>query len=392
VEGVFSQSVQAARLIDQVERQVETVRELSPRATVPLNFLDGHDLSALLQQLYLQRFPPTYFQPHVELGVLPQVPGAAKIRLSVGTYEPVAEQLYVTTDSPEISTEDQVLLLAHTYNYALQDQYFDLDAVDVHARTADAKLAVWALIEGDGMLLAGLYRHGDLESVDWPHVEDLILRARVPSYGKPLGNSDAWQRLQRFPYQEGRVFVSALFETGGWDAVDRAYANLPRSTEQVLHPERYVAAEPDVPTDVFLPDLSGVLGQSWALVVRETLGEFVTGIYLEQTLTQDMAWQAAEGWDGDTFVVWQGPDEERVRVWRTIWDNTSEASEFEQALVTLIPHRYPPTQPLTPLRGLPGRWWETDWGVVCVWRVARYVTFVSAPDVDTLAAVVEALP
>ena len=66
--------------------------------------------------------------------------------------------------------------------------------------------------------------------------------------------------------------------------------------------------------------------------------------------------------------------------------------QFEQALATLIPQRYLPTRPIEPPGGLPGRWWETDLGVVCVYRVARYVTFVSGPDLDTLADVVEALP
>ena len=36
--------------------------------------------------------------------------------------------------------------------------------------------------------------------------------------------------------------------TGGWDAVDAVFADLPRSTEQVLHPEKYEARE--APIDV----------------------------------------------------------------------------------------------------------------------------------------------
>jgi hypothetical protein len=198
--------------------------------------------------------------------------------------------------------------------------------------------------------------------------------------------------LQRFPYREGRTFAATLFEAGGWDGVNRAYVDLPRSTEQVLHPERYLAEEPDTPTDVFVPDLGGVLGQGWTLGVRDTLGEFVAGVYLEQALTEQMAWQSADGWDGDTLVVWEHKDGDRVRVWRSIWDGTAEAAEFEHALVTLVPQRYLPTRPLEPPQGLPGSWWETDSGVVCVYRVARYVVFADGPDADALARVVEALP
>jgi hypothetical protein len=153
-----------------------------------------------------------------------------------------------------------------------------------------------------------------------------------------------------------------------------------------------LAEEPDTPDDVFVPDLGDALGAGWALGVRDTLGEFVVGVYLEQTLTEQMAWQAADGWDGDTFVTWEHEDGEGVRVWRTIWDSTADAAEFERALMTLVPQRYLPTRPMESPRGLPGIWWETDLGVVCIYRVARHVVFADGPDADTLAEVVEALP
>jgi hypothetical protein len=390
VEGILSR-VQAARLLDQIERQVETVRGLSPRAEVPLNFVSEREMSVLLRRLYRERDPQAQLLPYTALGLLPETSASVDVRLAVGVYVPEEAQLYVATDSPEISADDRVLLLAHACGHALQDQHFDLQAAGARAKTTDARLSVAALVEGDGMLLSALYRYGDLSVADWAALEELIMQAELPSYGEELDGNAAWARLQRFPYREGRAFAAALFETKGWEAVNRAYADLPRSTEQVLHPERYLAEKPDTPTDVFVPDLSGALGEGWTMTVRDTLGEFVAGVYLEQTLTDEMAWQAAEGWDGDTFVVWEYKGD-RVRVWRTIWDSTAEAAEFEQALVTLVPYRYLPTHPLEPPGGLPGRWWETDSGVVCVYRVARYVVFASAPDVDTLADVVEALP
>lgn len=389
-DGIASR-VQAARLLDQIERQVETVRGLSPRAEVPLNFLDEDELSALLRQLYRQRDPEALLLPYITLGLLPDEAISIQVGQTAGAYILEEEQLYVVTNPSGINADDRVLVLARVYDRALQDQHFDLEAAEARARSTDAKLAVVALEGGDEMLLMALYRYGDLVTADWAHLEALVL-AESPSYGEELDSSRAWARLQRFPYREGRYFAVALFEMEGWDTVNRAYADLPRSTEQVLHPERYLAEGPDIPSDVFVPDLSGVLGTGWTLGVRDTLGEFVTGVYLEQALTEQMAWQAADGWDGDTFVTWEHEDGEGVRVWRTIWDSTAEAAEFEHALLTLVPQRYLPTRPMESPRGLPGSWWETDSGVVCVYRVARYVVFADGPDADTLAAVVEALP
>jgi hypothetical protein len=389
--GGITSRVQAARLLDQIERQVETVRGLSPRAEVPLNFLDEDELASLLRQLYRQGDPEALLLPYIALGLLPDETISIQVGQTAGAYILEEEQLYVVTDPSGINADDRVLVLARTYDRALQDQHFDLEAAETRARSTDARLAVMALEGGDEMLLMALYRHGDLVTADWAHLEMLVL-AESPSYGEALDDSQAWARLQSFPYREGRYFAAALFEMGGWDTVNRAYADLPRSMEQVLHPERYLAEEPDTPDDVFVPDLSGVLGAGWTLGVRDTLGEFVTGVYLEQTLTEQMAWQAADGWDGDTFVTWEHEDGEGVRVWRTIWDSTADAAEFERALMTLVPQRYLPTRPMESPRGLPGIWWETDSGVVCVYRVARYVVFADGPDAGTLTEVVEALP
>ena len=85
-------------------------------------------------------------------------------------------------------------------------------------------------------------------------------------------------------------------------------------------------------------------------------------------------------------------DGSRVLVWRTIWDSTAEAVEFEHALFALIPQRYLPAWPVDPPRGLTGRWWKTDAGAVCVSRVARYVIIARAPDANALANVMGVLP
>ena len=43
-----------------------------------------------------------------------------------------------------------------------------------------------------------------------------------------------------FPYLRGMVFCVKLTNEGGWKAIDEAYKNPPVSTEQILHPEKYL--------------------------------------------------------------------------------------------------------------------------------------------------------
>jgi hypothetical protein len=325
--------------------------------------------------------------------MLPDASVSLEPHEAVSVYASDQEQLYVAIGRQEIGVDDQALL-GHAYTYALQDQHFDLGAMDARATSVDAALAVQALVEGDATLLTALYRYEDLAATDWRHLESLILEAEQPGYGEALDRNETWAELQRFPYREGSRFAEALFQAGGWEAVNRAYADPPRSTEQVLHPERYLG-EPgarDEPTRVVVPELGAVLGEGWRMLFQSTLGEFVVGLYLDLLLPEEAAWGAADGWDGDTFAVWEREDGRQVLVWRTIWDTTAEAVEFEHALFALIPQRYLPARPVDPPRDLTGRWWETDEGAVCASRVARYVIFAHAPDVNALANVMAVLP
>jgi hypothetical protein len=45
-----------------------------------------------------------------------------------------------------------------------------------------------------------------------------------------------------------------LYKQGGWDRVSKAFTELPQSTEQILHPEKYFAHE--APVKVTLPDIT----------------------------------------------------------------------------------------------------------------------------------------
>jgi len=389
-EDNIQSQVQAARLFDQIAHQVETLRGLSPRAEVPLSFLNERDMTRLLHQLYVDRDPEAQVLPYTALGILPEAFITIHAHQAASVYVLEQEQLYIATGQREKNANDQTLL-AHAYANTLQDQHFDLEAMAARATTTDATLAVQALVEGDATLLTALYRYEDLEGVDWIHLAELILQAGEPSYGEELDQSEAWTRLQRFPYWEGRQFAEAVFQTNGWEAINRAYTDPPRSTEQVLHPERYLE-EQDGPTSVVVPDIGTALGEDWTMRLEDTMGEFVTGLYLDAMLPEKTAWEAADGWDGDTLAVWENPRGSQVLVWRTIWDSTAEAVEFERALVALLPERYLPAWPLDPPQGLPGLWWESDSGAVCVSRVARYVLFVDTPDANTLANIMEVLP
>ena len=78
----------------------------------------------------------------------------------------------------------------------------------------------------------------------------------------------ALQRSLEFPYQEGTQFVERLTDA----QLLNSYVDLPASTEQIIHPEKYLAGE--FPIVVKLPDLAGRLGEGWLKFNEDVLGEF----------------------------------------------------------------------------------------------------------------------
>ncbi len=398
--GLGSQ-VQAARLFDQIRHQVETQRGLERRFEVPLSFLNQREMTTMLHRLYAERQPEAQSAPYAALDVLPSAQITVCAQPSAGVYVPEQRQLYVAADRSTDSAEAQALL-AHAYVHALQDQHFDLSAMDDRATTTDAALATQALIEGDAMLSTALYIAGSPAAVDWHPLTELIVQTEklsciegtmLPQMRNEEGlrRDEIWTRIQRFPHWEGREFAEALFQAGDWEIINRAYTAPPRSTEQILHPERYLE-QPDQPVEVTVPSLSESLDNDWSLTLEDTLGELGVALYLGETLPEPRAWSAADGWGGDTFVIWEAPDGRRVLVWRSVWDSLKEAREFERALMDLIPQRYAPVRILEPSTGHPGYWWGSNGGAMHVSRAARHVLFVQAPDADRLAAVVDRLP
>jgi hypothetical protein len=394
-DGFWAQ-VRSARLFDQIAHQVEIERGLSPRAEVPLSFLEEREMEGILLDLFSQGEWNGASRTYRVIGLLPAEPSGLTIDAPAGIYVPEHEQLYVTIGRPESDPAAQALL-AHAYVHALQDQHFDLQGMAVRAQTTDGWLALQALIEGDATLATALYGDGDLASADWGRWTELILAAEHPENHDQAPEHEAASHLRGFPNEQGRRFVVSLFEHGGWEAVNAAYTNPPRSTEHVLHPSRYLDAlsptgEPSTPSPVTVPDLGAALGEDWNLLLEDTVGEFVTTLYLRQAMNEDRAQGAADGWDGDTLVVWGREDGARFQVWRTFWSTTKEARDFERAVRLVIPQRHLPARPAAPPRGAAGRWWETEGGTILLRRDGRYVTYVCAPDTNSLLNGLEVLP
>jgi hypothetical protein len=145
-------------------------------------------------------------------------------------------------------------VLSHEITHALQDMHFGLQRFLADAPNDDAALARRCLAEGDASFVGYAY-----SSVFTPSMETWL--RFVESRASALdvrGAPDFVNRRFQLPYLQGARFVGLLHRAGGWKAVNAAYADPPASTEEILHPEKFLKGR-DRPVDVRLPDLRGFL-------------------------------------------------------------------------------------------------------------------------------------
>ena len=222
------------------------------------------------------------------------------------------------------------LTYAHEYTHALQDQEFDLSTLKPEEDTFDSSKAVAALLEGDANLMEYLFYESLPPGQRTLAAESLQQRieefSRVPEVGlapRIMIETFGWE------HAAGPNLVFRLYLEGGLEAINLAYQDPPRSTEQVLHPEKYLAREE--PHAVDLPDLASALGERWKQLDTGVLGELLIGVYLGTFLSKGQAVAAAEGLGGDRYALFRDDGGRPLIAMRFSWDTVEDADEFFQA-------------------------------------------------------------
>ncbi len=233
--------------------------------------------------------------------------------------------------------ENGRMVVVHELVHALQDQVLGLRALHRAPRSIDESNAVEALVEGDATLamVRGEFPAGTDAEVEARALEHV--RESIPGILQRSTRGDT--RLSGAPpilrepllsaYGDGFAFCAKLYIRRGWEGVNRAYTELPTSSEEILHPELYLRGARTVPLE--LPTFPDLKAAGLTLGTEETLGELESGIYFAMALPRPKAQQAAAGWDGDRVRVVFRPDGTPGAVWLTRWDTDGDAVEATNA-------------------------------------------------------------
>jgi hypothetical protein len=288
------------------------------------------NLKETLAQVYSEEVA-AFYDPRTKTMHLIEEPKKEKPKKAPG----LLERLFGKKE--EFDKDENKTVIAHELTHALADQHYDLEALDKSVKNDDDRsLALSALIEGEATLTMIGASMDDWDgtqvvnmpaaSLDWTFS---LMSTFMPMLGggKTLSQSPPIiSESMLFPYMKGVVFCAKLTNDNGWKAIDDAYRNLPQSTEQILHPEKF-RANPDRPMTIDLGALKADKG--WKELGRNVLGEMQLAVMLRKHGGK----AAAAGWDGDRYAVFEGPKDQLGLVWLTTWDSEEDAREFTSAMI-----------------------------------------------------------
>jgi PGF-CTERM protein len=274
---------------------------------------------------------------------------SASGQTTAGFYAPADDRIRIITDSPDSPTIDNATLV-HELVHALQDQDGALGDRIANTETQDADLAVDGVVEGEANYVERRYteRCGD----EW---ECVSTPSDDSSPGQPPNLGILLTLLH--PYSDGPVYIDWLREQGGWSAVDAAFDDPPRSSEQIIH------LTDEEPTPIEYEDRAR---DGWETFPNQgqngsdTVGEasmYVMFWYQARTARADTVpvqsvartsgpldmynydAEPSAGWGNDRVFPYQkgsGDDARHGYVWVTEWDSEDDADEFVEAYGAIL--------------------------------------------------------
>ncbi len=394
-------STQAAQM-DKIEQQVADLRGLKlegsparfliPRQSVEEVLRGQLVVPALVAQLENEKLTwsalglikPTYDLVRYALNSSSDALG--------GFYLPWNKQMYVIGDH---FSGIERFIYSHEFDHALTDKHFHIDAMGVYpscASNAQRCAAIRALVEGDATLLMGQWWRQYATPKDYQDIANY----RPPSQTLPEEFSPPFAAPDlNFPYQQGLDFVTTLYRRGNWAAVNKAYGDLPASTEQILHPDKYFAHEaPITVTDAALTD---TLGSGWRLAGDDVLGEWTTYLILgygadfSADLSDATAQAAARGWGGDHYQAYTNDSTQAtVLAAHWVWDTAADAREFAAAMRQYQDLRFRGAKVDRP----DGACWEANGQISCTFNATNgnETLWLLAPNQTVLNQVLAAYP
>ncbi len=298
---------------------VETVRG-RPFKTFPVIELEENDeFDRRLLELFDEDSAELAVSGHVlsSLGMIPADADLVSLMRKtleigvVGYYDTDTKGLVVRGAEFDLYSK---LVLVHELTHAHDDQWIGLDRPELEDAEDETEFGFLAITEGNASRVDDMWR-ASLSRDDQAELSALELSALSPEDIEVyLALPPFILQMQFSPYVDGAALVNKIVAAGGEAAVDAAFEDPPRSSEQVLHPNQYLSEEADD-----LPSLPIADGD---IIDQGVLGELSFRYWLGE--------RVGEGWGGDHYVTWLDGAKACTRV-EVQADDAGDLAEFSKA-------------------------------------------------------------
>jgi hypothetical protein len=264
-----------------------------------------------------------------------------------GFYDPREKKMYLLND---LGTSGEAATLFHELVHALQDQHYVLEPrMKWRPGRGDEVTALQALAEGDATsaMIDNMLAPQGQTALD---INESLITAGFGLMEAAPALSEVPAILTRSlaaPYTDGLRFVHHLRRNGGWQAVDAAWTKTPTTTEQILHPEKYLAGEGSVtlPLPPAPPDGPATVRY------EDVFGEQGLRLVFEEWVPLSTAAESATGWAGDRVAVFVAGEQRAVAIHVRFDDEVSA----KRALAAVARGAASPELESTPDRGVATR-------------------------------------
>jgi len=356
--GPVSANSRILQLADQIEIQVGRFRGLPVGQPIVKTFAKREEIEKRLLELANALNPPSQVEVDqkalVKLGLIPRSFALAEflrrtaLLSTVSLYDPRTKTLYIADSLAGMEdgeVEDEIVVsLVMNLVHALQDRHFNLTPYSVRVEgNDDASMARLALVLGDALAVLVDYSvSSQLLSPAQVSDVDLSFRQEIESQ---LGEDvpEALREINVFPAVAGFKFMRSFRKWNSLEDATRLYSDFPRSTEQFMHPEKYLAQRDD-PTIVEWQPPPMDLSAPWKRIDTNVLGELSLYLLLNRFIERHKAVRASQGWDGDRLELFEHPNGNLAFILRSLWDTEEDAREFAAAYSDVVQKKYPGAQ------------------------------------------------
>jgi hypothetical protein len=267
-----------------------------------------------------------------------------------GYYDPTSKSFYLMDACPAGIAS---VVLAHELDHALDDQLFDIESrMKKLEGNSDAALAYRSVVEGSGTAVMNKWMFKHMKEIDLGGFEALQQQSE-----RSLSEAPMWMWKPAlavylcgaaFLAHSDNVMAGQMSPASSAD-IREAFTHVPRSMEQVLHPDKYWKADlDDEPRKVELD--ASKLAQGWDVLWQDTLGECALAMVATPEserkppdfsnpmtiISTPFTSEATRGWGGDRCMLF-GKGSGRMLALVTCWDTPHDAGVFYAAMTEREP-------------------------------------------------------